>query len=111
MIIGCSKDADTANTTIDVERGDSTTVDRTPPAVAAPSKEPLDLSLSNDFFAGESLPNGKSAPERFNAAELFDKKDDESVDIYVTPYLEPGEGSESLPELEGGSVTVKKKTK
>lgn len=105
---GCAREADTA---AKAERDNSSAVDRNPPPIAAPVKEPLDLSLSEDFFTEEPLSEVAPSPKRFDAGELFDKKKGKSVTINVTPYIEPGEDPEDLPKLDGGSVSIETKTK
>ncbi len=82
-----------------------------PDPVAEP-RNSLDLSLPQDFFADEEVPAaGAQKPPDFDAGALFDKTDEGRTKVRVTPHLKPGEQPMQLPEVDGGTVSVEKKTK
>ena len=71
----------------------------------------LDLSLAEDFFDTEELPATEARPPDFDASELFDRQDDDTMKVTLVPELEPSDRPDELPRMTGGSVTVEKKTK
>lgn len=74
-----------------------------------PRKE-LDLSMPENFFADGVEITGEPTPDRFNAAELFDKDDGESVKVTVMPNFEDARDHQGLPDVDGATVTVETKT-
>jgi len=107
LLAGCAPTGDQAvETVVEQEERDRTDVQQT---VAEPRKE-LDLSMPEGFFADGVEITGEPQPERFDAAELFDRDEQESVNVTVTPRIEDSR-DQRLPEVDGATVTVEKKTR
>ncbi len=78
----------------------------------AETKKPLDLSLAEDFFNDpENTLATEPKPRNFDAGALFDKTDDSATKVRVLPHLKPGEQPTDMPQVDGGTVSVEKKTK
>ena len=74
-------------------------------------REPLDLSLPDDFFADETLPEAEPLPPKFDAGALFAEEEDSATSIMVLPQAEDGELPREISEVEGATVTIETKTR
>jgi len=74
-------------------------------------REPLDLSLPDNFFADEKLPNTEPLPPKFDAGELFTKEKESATSIMVLPQAEDGGLPRGISDIEGATVTIKTKTR
>jgi|GEM_PF-2169989 len=82
-----------------------------PSPVLTPAKPPLDLSLPELADVEFTQTPGEFLPKRFDTPSLFSKEKDDPVSLSVKPNLVLGEKLLSVPEIDGGSVSVQVKTK
>ena len=81
------------------------------PSTANSAAKALDLSMPENFFPENNYDSEKIQSEKFDASGLFNKDDEKTLSVTVTPSLEAGEQPHSLPKLDGGSVSVEINTK
>ena len=80
--------------------------------LSSPStSKPLDLSMPENFSMEEDSHSESTGSKNFDASSLFGQEEDSTVSVTVMPSLEQDEEKQSMPEVDGGSVSVKVKTK
>jgi hypothetical protein len=75
-----------------------------------PSKA-LDLSMPENFFLEDTGPTAAPLPNKFDASGLFEEDDKTRIAVTVSPSFTAGEDELDLPEIDGGSIAIKVKTK
>ena len=78
-------------------------------AIQEPRKE-LDLSLPDDFYMDDAADADKPVDQGFDAAELFDRTEKDTVKVIVVPSIEKSEEEDRLLEIDGMTVTIETKT-
>ncbi len=120
FLFGCSTEPEsTGDATLEVDIEEQNVVVEQAPAkdmerAVEPERPALDLSMPDNIVIDdqENIEPLEGSRYEFDAGPLFEQAEqDDDLSIMVVPSFEPGDEPSQLPKLDGGSVSVEKKTK